>query len=135
MSIATSDSEFVYTVSDVAEQSGVAASAIRFYETHNIVSGVRTGGNQRRFASDAACRVKVARVAQRIGYTVAEIADLLAELPREPQLADWERLHGVLIEEAGRRIAEVNAQLAALKSGAKLCELPDTPTLSRPTHP
>lgn len=124
------DTSFRYTVGEVAEQSGVATSAVRFYEKHGIVSGTRTAGNQRRFGPDAACRVKVARVAQRIGFSVAEIADLLAHLPQDPGLEDWQRLHQVLIAEAGRRIAEINAQLDALCSGAKLCELPDTPTLS-----
>jgi MerR family redox-sensitive transcriptional activator SoxR len=122
--------EFRYTVSEVAEQSGVAASAVRFYQKHGLISGVRTSGNQRRFGADAACRVKVARVAQRIGLSVAEIAELLAELPPDPQLADWKRLHGRLIAEAERRIAELNAQLTALSTGAKLCELPPTATLS-----
>ncbi len=124
------DSPFVYSVSDVAAQSGVAASAVRFYEQHGIVASTRTSGNQRRFTDDAACRVKVARVAQRIGYSIAEIAELLEGLPPDPQREDWERLHAVLIAEAERRIAAVNAQLDVLKSGAKLCELPDTPTLS-----
>ena len=130
MSTVTLDPPFRYTVGEVADQSGVAASAIRFYEKHGIVSGTRTPGNQRRFGPDAACRVKVARVAQRIGFSVAEIAELLAHLPRDPELEDWQRLHGVLIAEAERRIAEINTQLDALCSGAKLCELPDSPTLS-----
>ena len=130
MAVDPVDSPFRYTVGEVAEQSGVAASAIRFYEKHGIVSGTRTSGNQRRFGPDASCRVKVARVAQRIGFSVAEIADLLAHLPRDPELADWQRLHQVLIAEAERRVAEINAQLDALCSGAKLCELPDSPTLS-----
>ncbi|WP_218921905.1 MerR family transcriptional regulator [Kibdelosporangium phytohabitans] len=124
------DSQFTYTVSEVAEQSGVAASAIRFYEKHGIITGTRTSGNQRRFTEDAACRVKVARVAQRIGYKVAEIADLLDGLPNNPKTEDWQRLHDDLIKEAEKRIAEINAQLAALKTGDKLCELPGSPTLS-----
>lgn len=111
------------TVSEVAEQSGVAPSAIRFYEKHGLVASVRTSGNQRRFGADAACRVKVARVAQRVGLTVAEIAELLAMLPPDPQPDDWHRLQEVLVDEAQRRIADLNAQLSALSSGAKLCEL------------
>ena len=129
MATETADA-FVYTVSDVAFQSGVAASAVRFYDKHGIISGIRTGGNQRRFAADAACRVKVARVAQRVGYSVADIVELLGGLPRDPQLQDWQRLHVTLTAEAHRRIADIHAQLTALQSGAKLCELPDTPTLS-----
>lgn len=88
-----------------------------------MVVSVRTAGNQRRFGADAACRVKVARVAQRVGLTVAEIAELLAMLPPDPQPTDWHRLQGVLVAEAQRRIADLNAQLTALSSGEKLCEL------------
>jgi MerR family transcriptional regulator, redox-sensitive transcriptional activator SoxR len=121
---------FVYTVSDVACQSGVAPSAVRFYDKHGIISGMRTGGNQRRFAADAACRVKVARVAQRIGYSVADIVELLKGLPRNPQLDDSQRLHITLTAEAHKRIVDIHSQLDALQSGAKLCELPDTRTLS-----
>lgn len=122
--------QYLHTVSDVAQESGVAASAIRFYEKHGIIAGVRTSGNQRRFDDSAACRVKVARVAQRIGYSVAEIAELLSTLPRTPQLADWERLHRTLVVEAEQRIADINTQLTALKSDGRLCELPDTRTLT-----
>lgn len=123
MTTVIAESEFAYTVSDVAEQAGVASSAVRFYDKHGLISGIRTTGNQRRFAEDAACRVKVARVAQRIGLTVAEISELLGTLPRDPSLADWQSLHSALTTEAERRIADLNAQLTALSSGAKLCEI------------
>ena len=46
------------TVSEVASDSGVNASAVRFYEAHGLISAERTSGNQRRFSADAACRVK-----------------------------------------------------------------------------
>lgn len=91
---------------------------------------MRTSGNQRRFDDSAACRVKVARVAQRIGYSIADIARLLSTLPRRPQPEDWERLHHTLVAEAEQRIADINTQLTALKSDGQLCELPDTRTLT-----
>lgn len=80
-------------------------------------------GNQRRFGDDAACRVKVARVAQRIGLSVAETAAVLATLPPDPKLDDWQRVHTLLVGEAERRIADLRAQLEAITSGEKLCEL------------
>ena len=55
------------TVGEVARESGVSGSAVRFYERQGLVRAARTGGNQRRFDSDAACRIRVARVAQRVG--------------------------------------------------------------------
>ncbi len=111
------------TVSQVARDSGVAPSAIRFYEQHGLISSVRTSGNQRRFGDDAACHVKVARVAQRIGLSVAETAAVLATLPPDPKLEDWQRAHTLLVDEAERRIADLRAQLEAITSGEKLCEL------------
>lgn len=111
------------TVGDVAEESGVAASAIRFYERHGLIAAARTASNQRRFGPDAACRVKVARVAQRIGLSVREIATILDELPPDAEAADWSRVQTKLVAEAERRILELRAQLDAVMSGQKLCEL------------
>ena len=111
------------TVGQVAEASGVAASAVRFYEQHGLISSVRTSGNQRRFGPDAACRVKVARVSQRIGLTVAEVAAVLAELPPDPTPADWGRVHDALVAEAEARITALRIQLELLSSGELLCRL------------
>ena len=111
------------TVSDVARESGVSGSAVRFYEAHGLITASRTAGNQRRFGPEAACRVKVARVAQRIGLSIIEIAEILAGLPAEPVLADWYELHQRLTSEAERRIAELHATLGELSTGGKLCEL------------
>lgn len=111
------------TVGEVAEESGVAASAIRFYERHGLISAARTASNQRRFGPDAACRVKVARVAQRIGLSVREIAAIMDQLPPDAEAADWARVQTILVTEAERRIAELRAQLHAVASGRRLCEL------------
>jgi MerR family transcriptional regulator, redox-sensitive transcriptional activator SoxR len=111
------------TVGEVARESGVSGSAIRFYEREGLIAATRTGGNQRRFGSEAACRVRVARVAQRIGLSVQEIRGLLDALPREPDLADWQRLHERLTAEAERRIAELHAALDDIRSGRRLCDL------------
>ncbi|MGL5816789.1 MAG: MerR family transcriptional regulator [Phycicoccus sp.] len=115
--------DYTRTVADVADESGVASSAIRFYERHGLIRARRTSGNQRRFDKDAACRVKVARVAQRIGMRLAEIKDLLDSLPPDADLDQWRRVHEVLVEEGRRRVAELNAALDDITSGRKLCEL------------
>ncbi|WP_249412283.1 MerR family transcriptional regulator [Micromonospora endophytica] len=71
-------------VGDVAVHSGVAPSAVRFYDNHGVIRAVRTSGNQRRFDESAACRIQVAKLAQRAGLTVREIADLFADLSDQP---------------------------------------------------
>ncbi|HEY9475289.1 MAG TPA: MerR family transcriptional regulator [Mycobacteriales bacterium] len=111
------------TVGDLARASGVAPSAVRFYEAHGLLTSERTAGNQRRFREPDVCRTKVIRVAQRVGLSIAEIKALFAELPAEPALADWERLTGRLTAEANHRIQQLRCVLDDITSGEKLCEL------------
>ncbi|GAA0582248.1 hypothetical protein GCM10010172_79170 [Paractinoplanes ferrugineus] len=110
---------YTKTVGEVAAQSGVAASAVRFYEQHGVVAAVRTQGDQRRFDESAACRIRVARMAQRVGLTVREIAEVFATLPRDPQPADWARVAEALVTEAEARTAALRDQLAAMRWGAR----------------
>ena len=69
------------TVGQVAERSGVAVSAIHFYEAKGLIRSRRNAGNQRRYTRDALRRVAVIKVAQRIGVPLASIAAALATLP------------------------------------------------------
>lgn len=112
-----------FTVSDVAATSGVAPSAVRFYEKHGVINGVRTAGNQRRFDESAACRIQVAKLAQRVGLTVREIAALFTDLPGSPGSADWERVASQLITEAEQRVSDLKAQLDAIGTDTTLCEI------------
>lgn len=114
------------TVSDVAAESGLAPSAVRFYEKHGVVHAERTAGNQRRFDASAACRLQVARLAQRVGLTIREIADLFTDLPDDPGPADWGRVSDRLVVEAEQRVADLRTHLASLGSDARLCELGST---------
>lgn len=118
------------TVSDVATATGVAPSAVRFYEEHHVITGVRTSGNQRRFDDSAVCRIQVAKLAQRVGLTVKEIAELFTELPEDPGPEDWGAVADQLVIEAERRIADLKTHLNDLGSETKLCEL-DADTGSR----
>jgi MerR family redox-sensitive transcriptional activator SoxR len=123
-------SRFARTVKDVATAAGVAPSAVRFYEQHGVITAHRTAGDQRRFDDSAACRIKVAKVAQRVGLTVREIAGVFATLPDDPQPQDWQRVAAVLIGEAEARTAALQAYLGDMLSGARLCEIDertDTP--------
>ena len=82
------------TVGEVAERSGVAVSAVRFYETEGLIQSTRNAGNQRRFARETLRRVAVIKVAQRLGIPLASIREALKSLPegRTPNAADWNRL-------------------------------------------
>lgn len=82
------------TIGEVAERTGVAPSALRFYESEGLVRSTRTQGGQRRFVRSALRRVAFIRVAQRVGLSLDEIRDALAALPegRTPTKADWARL-------------------------------------------
>ncbi|MBG0561169.1 MerR family DNA-binding transcriptional regulator [Actinoplanes aureus] len=114
---------YTLTVGEVAAAAGVAPSAVRFYEEHGIVRAERTAGGQRRFDDGAACRIRVAKVAQRVGLTVREIAEVFADLPPDPQPQDWGEVAEHLIAEAEARTAALKAYLGDMRSGAKLCEL------------
>ena len=76
------------------ERSGVATSAIRFYESRGLIHSVRTTGNQRRYEQSTLRRVAFIRAAQRVGLSLEEIGEALATLPenRTPTKADWARL-------------------------------------------
>ncbi|SDT46899.1 redox-sensitive transcriptional activator SoxR [Microlunatus soli] len=81
-------------IGDLSARSGVAPSAIRFYETHGLIHSERTTGNQRRFRRTTLRRLAFIRTAQRVGLSLEEISAALSTLPegRTPTRADWARL-------------------------------------------
>ena len=82
------------TIGQVAERSGVATSALRYYESRGLISSERTPGNQRRYRQAMLRRVAFIRSAQRVGLTLEEVEEALSTLPdgRTPTKADWARL-------------------------------------------
>ena len=70
------------TVGQVAMRSGVAVSALHFYEARGLIRSHRTSGNQRRYGRDVLRRVAIIKVAQEVGISLAEIGEALAPLPR-----------------------------------------------------
>jgi MerR family redox-sensitive transcriptional activator SoxR len=82
------------TIGQLARRSGVATSALRFYEAQGLIHSRRTSGNQRRYARVELRRVAFVRAAQQVGLSLEEIQTALATLPQErtPTKADWERL-------------------------------------------
>jgi MerR family redox-sensitive transcriptional activator SoxR len=95
----------------VANRSGLAASAIRFYESEGLVSSARTEGNQRMFARHTLRRLAFIRAAQRVGLSLEDITRALATLPtdRAPTKAQWARLSRTWRRGLDERIAELEA--------------------------
>jgi MerR family transcriptional regulator, redox-sensitive transcriptional activator SoxR len=107
------------TISDVARRSGVAASALRFYEDRGLIESQRAGSGHRRYPRRVLRRVAFIVFAQRVGLTLDEIAGELAKLPpdRAPTKRDWARLSSGW----GERIDERIAELERLKAGLTEC--------------
>ncbi|WP_340537167.1 redox-sensitive transcriptional activator SoxR [Nocardioides sp. GXZ039] len=82
------------TIGELAERSGVAPSALRFYEEKGLIFSERTTGNQRRYRKSTLRRVAFVRTAQRVGLSLEEIGTALADLPagRTPTKSDWHRI-------------------------------------------
>jgi len=97
------------TIGDVATRCGIAASAIRFYESRGLIQSLRTGGNQRRYTRATIRRIAVIRAAQSVGLTLEEISEALAKLPegRTPAKRDWERLSNAWRQRLDGQIADL----------------------------
>jgi MerR family transcriptional regulator, redox-sensitive transcriptional activator SoxR len=96
-------------VGEVARRSGIAVSALHFYETQGLIFSTRTSGNQRRYTRDTLRRLAVIQVAQRVGMPLRTIAEALETLPanRTPTRADWTRLSAYWRDDLDARIAEL----------------------------
>jgi MerR family redox-sensitive transcriptional activator SoxR len=95
------------TIGDLARRTGLAVSAIRFYEAKGLLSPIRTSGNQRRFLRADLRRLSFAVVAQRLGLSLKEIEAELAALPlgHAPTPADWQRVSERIRARLDERIA------------------------------
>jgi MerR family redox-sensitive transcriptional activator SoxR len=82
------------TIGAVSDRTGVAPSALRYYEAEDLIHATRSSGGQRRYPRDTLRRVSFVRVAQQVGLSLDEIRVALASLPanRTPNHNDWERL-------------------------------------------
>src|SRR5947209_18463079 len=103
-------------IGEVARRSGVAASALRFYEERGLITSDRTGGGQRRYHRAVLRRVAFIVFAQRIGMTLDEVADELVKLPegRVPEGKDWIELSGGWTNRIDERISELQRLRAGL---------------------
>ena len=109
----------VLTISEVSRRSGVASSALRFYEERGLITSERAGSGHRRFPRAVLRRIAFIVFAQRIGLSLEEIRAELAKLPadRIPTRRDWSRLSGEWMRRIDQRIDELHR----LKAGLTEC--------------
>ncbi|MGI8513105.1 MAG: redox-sensitive transcriptional activator SoxR [Solirubrobacteraceae bacterium] len=107
------------TIGKVSQRSGVAASALRYYEERGLITSDRAGSRHRRYPRAVLRRIAFIVFAQRIGLTLDEIGTELAKLPadRAPNRRDWSRLSAGWSARIDERIAE----LERLKVGLTEC--------------
>jgi MerR family transcriptional regulator, redox-sensitive transcriptional activator SoxR len=107
------------TIGEVSRRSGVAASALRFYEERGLIAAERAGAGHRRFPRPVLRRIAFIVFAQRVGLSLQEIGAELSKLPpdRAPTRRDWARLSSGWTERIDDRIAE----LERLKAGLTEC--------------
>jgi MerR family redox-sensitive transcriptional activator SoxR len=107
------------TITEASRRSGVAASALRFYEEKGLITSERAGSGHRRYPRTVLRRIAFIVFAQRVGLSLDEIGDELAKLPpdRAPTKRDWSKLSGTWSERIDDRIAE----LERLKVGLTEC--------------
>jgi len=99
------------TVGQVADRSGVAVSALHFYERQGLISSRRTASNQRRYARDTLRRVAFIRASRGVGIPLVQIRDALERLPHAgpPTRQDWARLSESWRTDLDARIAQLQA--------------------------
>jgi len=104
------------TISEVSRRSGVAASALRFYEERGLIRSERAGSGHRRYPRAVLRRIAFIVFAQRIGLTLEEVGAELAKLPQDrvPEGSDWAKLSGSWTGRIDERIAELERLRAGL---------------------
>jgi MerR family redox-sensitive transcriptional activator SoxR len=110
------DAGELLTVGEMSRRTGVAASALRFYEDLGLIAAERTAGNQRRYARHMLRRVSLITVAKRLGIPLADVQATFDDVPldRPPSHADWQRASRRwkrLLEERRRSIERLEREL------------------------
>lgn len=97
------------SIGDLAERTGLAVSAIRFYETKGLVAPARNTGGQRRYLRSDIRRLSFVQIAQQLGFSIEDIRSALASLPagRTPTQKDWERISRGFRGQLDERIARL----------------------------
>lgn len=99
------------TIGELSARSGVAPSALRFYESHGLLSSTRTSGNQRRYDRAVLRRIALIQAGRAAGIPLKQIGAALETLParRTPSRRDWERLSNTWRRDLDARIAGLTA--------------------------
>lgn len=107
------------TIGELAKRSGVATSALRFYEERKLIHSERNAAGHRRYPRAALRRIAFIVFAQRIGLSLEEVSQELSKLPKHhvPTAADWGRLSSAW----KRRIDERIVELESLRDGLTIC--------------
>lgn len=103
--------KMLLTPGEVAKRTGVAVSALHFYESKGLIHSQRNAGNQRRYRRDVLRAVAIIKIAQRIGIPLATIGDAFGVLPEGHNLSakEWKMLSSQWREELDRRIHTLTA--------------------------
>ena len=106
----------VLSVGEMSRRTGLAVSALHFYERHGLIASSRTSGNQRRYPRHMLRRISLILVAKRLGIPLSEVAEAFAGLPMdsEPTTEDWKRVSQVWkvhLEERRRAIVQLEKEL------------------------
>ena len=90
---AAHEPEDLLTIGEMSRRTGVAPSALRYYEDFGLLASVRTAGNQRRYPRHMLRRVSLVAVAKRLGIPLSDVKEAFADVPMEstPSHADWQR--------------------------------------------
>lgn len=97
------------SVGELSRRSGIAISALHFYEAQGLISSTRTAGNQRRYRRDTLRRLAVIQVAQQVGVPLRTIGEALGTLPlkRTPTRSDWKELSSRWHADLTERISQL----------------------------
>ena len=106
------------TIGEVSRRSGVASSALRFYDERGLITSERAGSGHRRYPRSVLRRIAFIVFAQRVGLSLDEIGAELEKLPpdRAPNRRDWSRLSATWTERIDERIDELTRLRAGLTS-------------------
>jgi MerR family redox-sensitive transcriptional activator SoxR len=101
-------SDFI-SIGQLADRAGIAVSAIRFYEEKGLITSIRNAGGHRRFLRSDIRRLSFILITQKLGFTISEIAEKLALLPkgRNPTKKDWEKISKSIRSTLDKRIEEM----------------------------
>lgn len=104
-------SKFGLSIGQVSDRTGLAASAIRYYEDEGLVRPERNAAGQRRYVKSDIRRLSFIMLSQKLGFTISEIREAMSPLPldRAPNKADWTRISKTFGQELDFRIAKMQS--------------------------